>query len=69
MWYLAILALDITYTVHWLSQFLSEPRESHLKAAHRVLQYVKGSPGKELFIPTKLDLQVKAFCDANWAGC
>ena len=55
--------------MHRLSQFLFEPRESHLKAAHRVLQYVKGSLGKELFIPTKLDLQVKAFGDANWAGC
>lgn len=66
--YLTLTSPDITYAVHKISQFLIKAREPHLKVAHIVLQYVKGSLGKGLFFLAKPDLQVKVFCDANWAG-
>ena len=40
-----------------------------MQAAYRVLQDIKGSPRKGPFFPSNSDLQVKAYCDADWVGC
>ena len=41
--YLTITWPNLSYPVNHLSQFLVNPRSSHLQAAYRVLQYIKGS--------------------------
>lgn len=63
--YLTLSRPDIAYIVHKLSQFLSQPRVPHMKAATRILQYIKGTLGQGVFFPLELDLQLKAFCDAD----
>ena len=40
-----------------------------MKAATRILQYIKGTPGQGVFFLVESDLQLKAFCDVDWAGC
>ena len=40
-----------------------------MKAATRILQYLKGTPGQGVFFPVESNLQIKTYCDANWAGC
>ena len=67
--YLTLTRPDITYAVHRLSQFLTEPREPHMLAVKRVLQYLKGALSRGLFFSSSSSMQVKAFCDADWVGC
>ena len=63
--YLTITRPDIGYVVNKLSQFVSKPRKSHLDAAYKVLQYIKGCPSQGILLSTKSDLQLKAYTDAD----
>lgn len=40
-----------------------------MKAATRILQYLKGTLGQGVFFLMASDMQLKAFCDADWASC
>ncbi|PRQ55225.1 putative RNA-directed DNA polymerase [Rosa chinensis] len=67
--YLTITRPDITYSVHILSRFMHEPRLQHMTAALRVVRYLKSSPGQGLLLHANNPLNLKAFCDSDWAGC
>ncbi|XP_019263111.1 PREDICTED: uncharacterized protein LOC109240886 [Nicotiana attenuata] len=61
--------LDIAYGVQHLSQFMQDPREPHLQAAHRMLRYLKKDPTLGLYFSNTDDLSLKAYCDSDWAAC
>ncbi|CAM8940033.1 unnamed protein product [Rhodiola kirilowii] len=67
--YLTITRPDLAHSVHVLSQFMSVPTSDHLKAAHRLLRYIKGAPAQGLFFSSSSSLVMNAFCDADWAAC
>uniref|UniRef100_A0A803PJX6 Uncharacterized protein n=1 Tax=Cannabis sativa TaxID=3483 RepID=A0A803PJX6_CANSA len=72
--YLTITQPDITFVVNRLSQFHSEPRQPHMKAATRILQYLKGTPGQGLFFSCSAStpnnpFQLHVFLDADWGTC
>lgn len=41
---------DITYPVHYLSQFLDSPRNPHMQDAIKILKYVKMTQGQCIFL-------------------
>ncbi|XP_016206906.1 uncharacterized protein LOC107647338 [Arachis ipaensis] len=67
--YLSNTRPDISYAIGKPSQFLDCATTEHLKAAHRVLRYIKGSPAAGLFFSADFDLQLTGFSDFDWAGC
>ncbi|CAH9109512.1 unnamed protein product [Cuscuta epithymum] len=67
--YLTVTRPDIAYSVQVLSQFLSSPTDIHMSAAHRILRYLKNSPGKGLFYPSISDFCIQGYTDSDWAAC
>ncbi|XP_057444716.1 uncharacterized mitochondrial protein AtMg00810-like [Lotus japonicus] len=67
--YLTTTRPDIAFVVNQLSQFLSSPTDLHEAATHRVLRYLKGTPGCGLFYPATSSTTLTAFSDSDWAGC
>ena len=66
--YLTHTCPDISFVVHLLSQFMHAPHEIHRQAAHWVLAYLKGCPGKGLLFPQSAHETVKVYTDADFAG-
>ncbi|XP_016544555.2 uncharacterized mitochondrial protein AtMg00810-like [Capsicum annuum] len=67
--YLTIKRLDIALFVQTLSQFLQDPKKSHMEAALRVVKYVKNQPGQGVLLSSNTDDRISAYCDADWASC
>ncbi|XP_060201984.1 uncharacterized mitochondrial protein AtMg00240-like [Lycium barbarum] len=61
--------LDIAYGVQHLSQFMQEPRDTHMKAVFHFIRYLKGDPTLGLFMSQDPDCTVRAYCDSDWASC
>ena len=61
---------DITFAVHKLAQFSSNPDSSHFKAAKRILRYLKGSIGFCLVFKghETTNFNLVGYSDADWAG-
>ena len=55
--------------MHQLSQYVSQPRIPHLKAADHLLRYLKAHPDQGLFFSSSSSLQLKAFSNADWGTC
>jgi hypothetical protein len=66
--YLAHTRPDIAFSVSVVSQFMHAPYKEHLEAVHRILRYLKATPGKGILFKKTSDKNVAIFTDADWAG-
>lgn len=60
---------DLAFTVLYLSQFMQDPRHSHMKAAMHTLRYLLNSPTQGLYLKADSDYSLQAYCDSDWASC
>nr|KYP45512.1 hypothetical protein KK1_032922 [Cajanus cajan] len=71
--YLSHTRLNIAYAVIVVSQFMHDPRERHMQAVDKILQYLKSSPKgtiirKGLLFKRDNTLTMKIYNDADYAG-
>ncbi|KAG8491024.1 hypothetical protein CXB51_014147 [Gossypium anomalum] len=65
--YLSHTRPDIAYAVGVVSQFMHNPKESHLRVVYQILQYLKGTPDKGILFKKGETLTLKAYIDADYA--
>ena len=66
--YLSHTRPDIAYGVSLISQFMHSPKQVHLQAAHRILQYLKGTPGRGILFKRNGNINLEVYTDADYAG-
>lgn len=66
--YLTITWMDLAYSVQALAQFIHIPKHEHWDTTIRVLCYLKGTPRQGILLHSDSDLQLRAYCDSDWAS-
>ena len=66
--YLSATRLDISFTVNYISRFMTAPKVDHWMAAKRVLRYVKSTSDYGLLYSRSSNPKLSGFIDSNWAG-
>ena len=60
---------EISYGFGLVSRFMSNPKQSHLAAAKRILRYLKGTLNYGILFPhqkEKCELYLVAYSDSDW---
>ena len=66
--YLSHTRPDIAFAISVISQFMHNPKNSHLQSAYRVLKYLKATPSKGILYRRNETLRLEGYIDADWAG-
>ncbi|GJV47729.1 retrovirus-related pol polyprotein from transposon TNT 1-94 [Tanacetum coccineum] len=67
--YLSASRPDIVFVVCMCARYQAKPTEMHLTAIKRIFRYLKGTIHMGLWYPKDSGFELKAFADADYAGC
>ncbi|XP_072080845.1 secreted RxLR effector protein 161-like [Arachis hypogaea] len=67
--YLTNTRSDLSYSVGCFTQFMDCPTDVHLKAAYRLIRYLKQSPASGLFFPASNSFILSGYTDFDWGVC
>ncbi|XP_070049727.1 secreted RxLR effector protein 161-like [Nicotiana tomentosiformis] len=65
--YLTASRPDIVFSVGLCARFQSNPKESHLKAAKKILRYLKGTQDLVLYYPSGDNFDLVGYVDSDYA--
>ena len=54
--------------VSLVSQFMHKPKEAHLHVLFRIIQYLKGTPGRGILFRENQSLSIESYTDADYVG-
>uniref|UniRef100_A0A3Q7FZR3 Reverse transcriptase Ty1/copia-type domain-containing protein n=1 Tax=Solanum lycopersicum TaxID=4081 RepID=A0A3Q7FZR3_SOLLC len=63
--YLNVTRPDISFTTQTLSQFLHQPKQSHLNAALKVVIYIKSQAGLGVLLSSTNSKEQQVYCDSD----
>jgi len=66
--YLLATRPDIMYATSVLSRFMHLPTETHLRAAKRILRYIRGTIDYGVFYKRTTSMKLLGFTDSDWVG-
>jgi hypothetical protein len=67
--YITVFRPDVMFSVCMHARFQISPREVHLKAAKRILRYLKHTPNIGLWYPKGAQFKLIGYSDLNYEGC
>ena len=67
--YLTTSRPDIMFVVCLCARYQANPKESHFKAAKRILKYLKGTSTVGLWYPSHSPIHLISYLDSDFAGC
>jgi len=67
--YLTASGPDIMFVVCLCARYQANPKESHFKAAKRIMKYLKGTSSVGLWYPSHSQIHLIGYLDSDFAGC
>ncbi|XP_068503128.1 secreted RxLR effector protein 161-like [Phaseolus vulgaris] len=67
--YLTTSRPDIMFVVCFCARYQANPKESHFKAAKRILKYLKGTTNVGLWHPSYSPIHLIGYSDSDFVGC
>jgi hypothetical protein len=60
---------DISFVVSVMNYYMHDPRKDHIYIVFQILRYLKSALEKSVIFRKNGHINIKDYCDSNWASC